>query len=93
MMDEIGSRIGHSDEPNCRVVPFFYVHGQITYSLLFPISDINEGEELTRNYVEGLQKSDEMTRMCRLLPWTNADLPEISFEPREVPLSYYQVKK
>ncbi|OQV21728.1 Tubulin--tyrosine ligase-like protein 12 [Hypsibius exemplaris] len=91
MMDEIGSRVGHSDTPNCRIVPFYYVSGQITYSLLFPFLDINEGDELTRNYVEDVPLSDVLTRQSRLLPWLESTMTDVSFEPSAVPTSYFQV--
>jgi hypothetical protein len=93
MMDEIGSRIGHSEQQtNCRLVPFYYIHGQITYSLLFPLIDIEQGSEISRNFLEDIRQEEQLTRQCRLLPWLDTALPDISFEPRDVPLSYFSVR-
>ena len=67
----------------------------MTYSLLFPIADIESGQELTRNYVEGLPANlsdDGLYRQCRLLPWQPVQLPpDISYEPQLVPLDYFRV--
>ncbi|GAV08466.1 hypothetical protein RvY_18149 [Ramazzottius varieornatus] len=93
MHDEIGSRIAHADESNCRLIPFYYVQGQITYSLLFPLCDIEDGQELTRNFIEGLASAgqDEAYRQCRLLPWREVQLPaDTSYDPRAVPLDYFR---
>nr|CAI5838494.1 unnamed protein product [Callosobruchus analis] len=54
-MDELGSSVAHSDDPNCRIVPFFFMNDEITYSLLFPIKSIEEEDFLTRDYAEGFE--------------------------------------
>ena len=50
VMDEFGSRIQHSDEPNVRTVPFISVtpQGPMTFSLLFLLRDLKEGQEIFR---------------------------------------------
>lgn len=68
-MDEVGSAIVHSDEPNCRIIPFVHTTESITYSLLFPIQDINEDDQVTRDYVEGVAQNREVM----LLPWRDND--------------------
>ncbi|VEN47699.1 unnamed protein product [Callosobruchus maculatus] len=55
IMDEVGSAVAHSDSPNCRMVPFFYMNDEITYSLLFPIESIEEEDFLTRDYAEDFE--------------------------------------
>uniref|UniRef100_A0AC35UBL9 Tubulin--tyrosine ligase-like protein 12 n=1 Tax=Rhabditophanes sp. KR3021 TaxID=114890 RepID=A0AC35UBL9_9BILA len=49
--DEFGSAIGHSNDPNCRIVPLFHPGFGYAISLVFPIKDIGDDEELTRDYV------------------------------------------
>lgn len=68
VLDELGSGITHSDTPNFRAVPFLYVPEQLTYTLLFAIKDIEEGDMVTRNFVEGLYP-DTMQREAMLIPW------------------------
>lgn len=54
IMDELDSAIQHSDEANFRVVPFVYIPEQMTYSLMFPVQNVAAGEEVTRDYAEGV---------------------------------------
>ncbi|KAF4526216.1 hypothetical protein B566_EDAN001901 [Ephemera danica] len=86
IMDEFGSGIQHCDEPNCRVVPFVHLPSQITYSLLFPLEDLECGEVVTRDYIEGPEQDPE-TRRALLLPWTPRvsfiDVPFTQVEPEE----------
>ncbi|EDS29104.1 SET and TTL domain-containing protein .9 [Culex quinquefasciatus] len=88
VMDELGSGIRHGDSPNCRVVPFIHVSEQMTYSLLFPIEDIDEGDQLFRDYVEGVP-SDTKERECLLLPWEYSSLVEESFAQKEASKEYF----
>ncbi|XP_010792488.1 tubulin--tyrosine ligase-like protein 12 [Notothenia coriiceps] len=45
IMDEFGSRVQHSDQPSCRMAPFFYMQGGLAYTLLWPLHDLQEGGE------------------------------------------------
>lgn len=45
VMDEFGSQVQHSDQPSCGMAPFFYVQGQLAYSVLWPLQDLQEGGE------------------------------------------------
>ncbi|XP_058464830.1 tubulin--tyrosine ligase-like protein 12 [Malaya genurostris] len=88
IMDELGSAILHSDEPNCRVLPFIHVTEQMTYSLLFPTENIAEGEQLYRDFVEGVP-SDSMDRKALLLPWRYTSMVEESFSQKEASEEYF----
>ncbi|CAK1550466.1 unnamed protein product [Leptosia nina] len=68
IMDELGSGITHSDNPNFRAVPFIHVPSQITFTILYPTKDVEEGETITRNFVEG-NFSDPLQREAMLIPW------------------------
>lgn len=52
-MDEFGSRIQHSDIPNFRLIPFYFVTEETCFSLLFPICDVASEQEVTRDFIEG----------------------------------------
>lgn len=94
IMDEFGSRIQHSDEPTVRLVPFFYMAEQATYSIMFPVTDLEEHDELTRDFTEGCG-ADEITKSALLFPWSTEfsekHLLSINFEQVEPPLEYFSV--
>ncbi|XP_026467284.1 tubulin--tyrosine ligase-like protein 12 [Ctenocephalides felis] len=78
MMDELGSRIQHSDNPNVIVTPFLYITKQITYSILFPLRSIAQNEYLLRDYVVGIPIESEY-RKALLHPWHPCDFTMESF--------------
>ncbi|KAK9525270.1 hypothetical protein VZT92_015997 [Zoarces viviparus] len=88
IMDEFGSRVQHSDRPSCSMAPFFYVQGGLAYSVLWPLQDLQGGDEVTRDYTYG--ETDPLVRRCRLLPWIPADLEGVSSVTTEPPDSYYK---
>ncbi|XP_029317383.1 tubulin--tyrosine ligase-like protein 12 isoform X2 [Cottoperca gobio] len=88
IMDEFGSQVQHSDTPSCRMAPFLYIQGELTYSVLWPLQDLQEGEEVTRDYTYG--ETDPLVRQCRLLPWKPADLEGVSSVTTEPPDSHYE---
>lgn len=46
--------------------------------------------EVTRDYTYG--ETDTLVKRCRLLPWINANLDEVSIVTTEPPDLYYEVK-
>ena len=58
--DEFGSFIPHSDSPTVKIIPFLYApHNKldddvISYSLLWPLQDIKEGDLVTKDYLNGI---------------------------------------
>ncbi|XP_055824676.1 uncharacterized protein LOC129893206 isoform X2 [Solanum dulcamara] len=72
VMDELGSALRHSDKPNFRVSPFLYMSegnlaSAVSYSILWPIDDVREGDECTRDYLFGI--GEEKQRSARLTAW------------------------
>lgn len=84
--DELGSAVNHSDEANFRIIPFIHLPDQVTYSLLFPIKDVNEGDQVTRNYVENIEEDQQQLMM---LPWRDIDFTDEPFEQHEPDSSYF----
>lgn len=78
VMDELGSAIEHSHNPNFRLVPFFYLPEQMTYSLLFPIADCEHSEIVRRDFVENV--TDPESRAVLLLPWVYNSFEDVNFE-------------
>ncbi|GCB68565.1 hypothetical protein scyTo_0000909 [Scyliorhinus torazame] len=88
VMDEFGSQIQHSDEPTFRTSPFFYGPGHTAFNLLWPLRDLDHGEEVTWDHAHGEQ--NPLIRKCRLLPWEPADLREVNASISEPPEDYYR---
>lgn len=101
--DEFGLRIGHRKEANFKVVPFFYVFQNISYSLLFPLLDVAEKgnlndqpkqslEEITRNYVDTriLREHPEWYDVL-MHPWKPVDLTAMSVLHKPKGTAYYLV--
>ncbi|KAM4570150.1 tubulin--tyrosine ligase-like protein 12 [Odontesthes bonariensis] len=88
IMDEFGSQVQHSDQPSCGMVPFFFINGQLAYTVLWPLHDLQEGDEVSRDYAYG--ETNPLVRRCRLLPWIPDDLETASSIITEPPDSYYE---
>ncbi|XP_035989581.1 tubulin--tyrosine ligase-like protein 12 isoform X1 [Fundulus heteroclitus] len=88
VMDEFGSQVQHSDHPSCCMAPFFYIQGQLAYTLLWPLQDLQQGDEVTRDYAYG--ETNPLQRRCRLLPWIHDDLDGVSSVITEPADSYYE---
>ncbi|XP_075490378.1 LOW QUALITY PROTEIN: uncharacterized protein LOC142528958 [Primulina tabacum] len=72
VMDELGSALRHSDESNFRVSPFLYMpngrlESAVSYSILWPTKNIEEGDECTRDFLFGI--GEEKQRSSRLTAW------------------------
>ncbi|CAG9789404.1 unnamed protein product [Diatraea saccharalis] len=88
VMDELGSGITHSDNPNFRTVPFINVPDQMTYTLLFPIEYVEQNNIVTRNFVEG-NYPDSLQREAMLIPWKHYDYFDEDFTQQEPPSEYF----
>ncbi|CAK9138508.1 unnamed protein product [Ilex paraguariensis] len=72
VMDELGSALRHSDEPNFRVSPFLYMSdgklaSAVSFSILWPTENVQKGDECTRDYLFGI--GEEKQRSGRLAAW------------------------
>ncbi|KAG7235829.1 hypothetical protein INR49_002129 [Caranx melampygus] len=59
IMDEFGSQVQHSDQPSCAMAPFFYVQGQLAYSVLWPLQDLQEGAPPLSPWTRTMRKLSE----------------------------------
>ncbi|CAL1531890.1 unnamed protein product [Lymnaea stagnalis] len=87
IMDEFGSRIRHSDDPNFRVVPFFFSGTGLAYSIMWPIKDTETGDEATRDYLEG--EINPAVRQAKLIPWQPVDLSDLSYSQKEPGVEHF----
>ncbi|KGN66300.1 tubulin--tyrosine ligase-like protein 12 [Cucumis sativus] len=72
VMDELGSALRHSDEPNFRVAPFLFMPegnlmSAISFTILWPIHNVQKGDECTRDYLFGI--GEDKQRSARLTAW------------------------
>ncbi|XP_010557663.1 PREDICTED: tubulin--tyrosine ligase-like protein 12 [Tarenaya hassleriana] len=72
VMDELGSALMHSDEPNFRVAPFLFMpngnlESAVSYSLLWPIRNTHKDDECTRDFLSGI--GEDKQRSARLTAW------------------------
>lgn len=81
IMDEVGSALTHSSNPNMKCSPFAYAVNSVIYSLIWPIQDIEKGDVCTRNFCPSLPAADVMQNNARLLTC----MPEL---PDEYPRSF-----
>ncbi|XP_022226803.2 tubulin--tyrosine ligase-like protein 12 [Drosophila obscura] len=88
VMDEIGSAVNHSDDPNFRIVPLLYLDTHTTYSIMFPIKDCEQNDLLTRDVIEYVAK-DAPQRAALLLPWRDDNLTGESFLQVEPSADYF----
>uniref|UniRef100_A0A803K6H5 Tubulin tyrosine ligase-like 12 n=1 Tax=Xenopus tropicalis TaxID=8364 RepID=A0A803K6H5_XENTR len=88
IMDEFGSQIQHSDEPTFCTAPLFYFPQQIAFTVLWPLRDLENGEEVTRDFAYG--EPDPLIRNCLLHPWRPVDITHIGCHTPEPPASYYE---
>lgn len=91
IMDEFGSRIQHSDMPSFKMAPFMYGPRQIAYSIIWPVIDLENGEEVTRDYVPNIQHPQR--RKATLLPWIPCDFRDISYIQPEPDPSFFSAHR
>lgn len=82
IMDEVGSAINHADEANMICIPFMFLNPQdgggalFPCSVAYPIKQIGQGEQLTRNYAPLELRDDELAYKAYLwaFPWFRDDV-------------------
>lgn len=64
-MDESGSVLRHSDEPNLRVAPFLFMSERnlasaVSCSILWPTQNVWKGDECTRDVLLGIGENKQL---------------------------------
>ncbi|CAJ1975752.1 unnamed protein product [Sphenostylis stenocarpa] len=72
VMDELGSALRHSDEPNFRMAPFLFMPegnlaSAVSFSILWPTQNVQKGDECTRDFLLGI--GEDKQRSARLTAW------------------------
>ncbi|XP_010416704.1 PREDICTED: tubulin--tyrosine ligase-like protein 12 isoform X3 [Camelina sativa] len=72
VMDELGSALRHSDEPNFKVAPFLFMpsgklESAVSYSVMWPRKSLQKGDECTRDFLSGI--GEDKQRSARLTAW------------------------
>jgi tubulin--tyrosine ligase-like protein 12 len=83
LMDQLGISINHSDLPNVMVAPFYFIDSQQSFSILWPIKDIAANEEITRDFLYGVQPEEK--RKLLMSVW--GEIPQISIPQISIPHS------
>ncbi|XP_060067789.1 tubulin--tyrosine ligase-like protein 12 [Ylistrum balloti] len=87
IMDEFGARIQHSESPTCRTAPFYWIETKMTYTLMWLLEDVEDGDEMTRDYVEAEEDAD--IKKAKLYSWEPCDMKTVSYEQEEPDLEYF----
>ncbi|KAL2327273.1 hypothetical protein Fmac_020700 [Flemingia macrophylla] len=72
VMDELGSALRHSDEPNFIVAPFMFMPegnlaSAVSFSIQWPTQNVRKGDECTRDFLLGI--GEDKHRSARLTAW------------------------
>ena len=69
LMDELGSRIKHSEEPNVKLAPFFHIQKQFAVNLMWPVVDeIPPETVITRDVTFGETSCQKRAARLSILP-------------------------
>merc|ERR1712127_118469 len=80
VQDEFGVRIRHSDSPNVKIVPMFFVELGFAVDVMWVIKEIGYGREITRDYAGGV--TDPTMRLCKLYPWVDNESEILENTPK-----------
>lgn len=75
IMDEFGSAITHSNEPNMRCVPFANTITGVFYSILWPVNDVNQEELCTRDFYPPLSPTEMSIQIEARMLGCSGELP------------------
>jgi len=79
VLDEFGSKVRHSGDPNFVLVPFFCQLYGYSISLLFPRRPVREMDEVTRDFCHGVATVEQ--RRVQMYPWVKSKLSAATTPP------------
>ncbi|VDK70229.1 unnamed protein product [Cylicostephanus goldi] len=86
IMDEFGTRISHSDKPNVKVVPLYFIPQGEAYSVLFLTKEVKDGEEIYRDFADNaLCRQHPDWRRFLMAPYLEEELMMDEAIAREAP--------
>ncbi|KJH50199.1 Tubulin-tyrosine ligase family protein [Dictyocaulus viviparus] len=86
VMDELGARISHSDTPNVKVVPLYFIPHKIAYSVIFLIKGVADGEVICRDFTDhSISREHPEWRRFLMLPYLDDDFLSMDRFQREPP--------
>ncbi|KAL6734943.1 hypothetical protein Aduo_005430 [Ancylostoma duodenale] len=75
IMDEFGVRISHSETPNVKVVPLYFIPENAAYSVVFLTKEVRDGEEICRDFADNaLSRLHPEWRQFLMTPWLEHEL-------------------
>ncbi|ETN73771.1 hypothetical protein NECAME_13423, partial [Necator americanus] len=87
IMDEFGVRISHSETPNVKVVPLYFIPQKAAYSVVFLTKEVRDGEEICRDFADNaLSRLHPEWRPFLLIPWLEHEFElkeELNREPAD----------
>ncbi|KAG4990752.1 hypothetical protein JHK87_024209 [Glycine soja] len=94
-MDELGSALRHSDEPNFRVAPFLFMpkgnlSSAVSFSILWPTQNVQKGDRCTRDFLLGI--GEDKQRSARLTAWFHTPENYPSKEPKDADIVWTSVQ-
>jgi len=87
LMDELGSRIRHSDDPSVGMAPLFYAGKGFAFSVVWLLKDLAHMDEICRDFFPAVR--DEKQRGLLLLPWRPFDATLASPQPKPVEKAFF----
>ncbi|KAL0477317.1 tubulin-tyrosine ligase-like protein [Acrasis kona] len=79
----LGLSIRHNQHGNVKLAPFFYYNTQETFTLLWPVDDLNQGDEVTRDYLHGTKDQQRRDLLQMIYDRSSMDQEELERVARQ----------
>ncbi|KAF1764778.1 hypothetical protein GCK72_004728 [Caenorhabditis remanei] len=90
VMDDFGSRVRHSAEPNVRIVPLMFLPQNCAYSIMFLTKPVKTDEEITMDWAANvITAQNPKWRKYIENPWAPMDFSKESMVPGAPTMEYF----